>query len=66
MLELPWQCVSNEYPQPMLWSKNKKKIGITLQTPVLLIKVGFKGVFISQTCFPDGFASWDVTRYMVL
>ena len=31
-----------------------RKIGIPLQTPVLpYIKVGFKGVFIARTCFPD-------------
>ena len=30
---------SNEYPQFMFWSKNKK-IGIPLQTPVLLYKSG--------------------------
>ena len=31
-----------------------RKIGIPLQTPVLLyIKVGFKGVNISRTCLPD-------------
>ena len=33
---------SNEYPQSMFWSKNKK-IGIPLHTPVLLYKNGFKG-----------------------
>ena len=32
-----------------------RKIGIPLQTPVFIIKVGFKGVymFFSWTCFPD-------------
>ena len=31
-----------------------RKIGIPLQTPVLLYKSGvFKGVFIARTCFPD-------------
>ena len=30
------------------------KIGIPLHTPVLLnMKVGFKGVYILRTCFPD-------------
>ena len=43
---------SNEYPQSMFWSKNKK-IGISLHTPVYCIKVGYKGVFISLTCFTD-------------
>ena len=30
-----------------------RKIAIPLQTPILLIKVGFKGVYIARTCFPD-------------
>ena len=31
-----------------------RKIGIPLYTPVLLyIKVGFQGVFLARTCFPD-------------
>ena len=52
-LEPPRRGGSNEYPQSMFW--------IRLHTPVLLyitltcyIKVGFKGVCISRTCFPDG------------
>ena len=54
-LEPPRRGGSNEYPQYMFWSKNKKKgIHVPLQTPVLLYhrKVGFKGVFIARTCFP--------------
>ena len=44
---------SNEYPQSMFWSK-KKKIDVPPHTPVLLyIKVGFEGVYLSRTCFPD-------------
>ena len=31
---------SNVYPQTMFWSKNKKKIGIPLPTPVFLYKSG--------------------------
>ena len=30
-----------------------RKICIPLHTPVLLYKTGFKGVFISRTCFSD-------------
>ena len=30
-----------------------RKIGIPLQTLVYYIKVGFKGVYIARTCFPD-------------
>ena len=37
----------------MFWSKNKRKIDIPLQTPDFIIKVGFKGVYFSRTCFPD-------------
>ena len=34
---------SNEYPKSMFCSKNKKKIGIPLQTPFLLYKSGVQG-----------------------
>ena len=44
---------SNEYPKSMFWSKIRKKIGIPLYRPVLLYKVGFKGIYFSWTCFPD-------------
>ena len=30
-----------------------RKIGISQHTPVFYIKVGFKGVYIARTCFPD-------------
>ena len=39
-LEPPQRGGSNEYPQSMFWSKNKKKTGKFLQTPVLLYKSG--------------------------
>ena len=41
-LEPPRRGGSNEYPQSMFWSKNKK-IGFPLQTPVLLYKIEVKG-----------------------
>ena len=41
-LEPPQRGGSNEYPQSMFWSKNKK-IGIPLHTPVLLYKRGVQG-----------------------
>ena len=44
--------VSNEYPQCMFLSKNKNN-RFTPAYPFFYIKVGYKGVFISQTCFPD-------------
>ena len=43
-LEPPRRGSSNEY-----WSKNKKY----RYTPAYPSLVGFKGVFIARTCFPD-------------
>ena len=48
-LEPPRQGSSNEYPQSMFWSKNKKN----RYTPVLICKSGYKGVFIARICFLD-------------
>ena len=55
---------SNKYPQSMFYSKKKKKrkIDIPLHTPVLLqyIQVGYKGVYITQTCYCDDLLHvWD-------
>ena len=44
---------SNEYPQSMFWSKNKKKKVYPCIPQFFYIKVGFTGVYISGTCFPD-------------
>ena len=52
-LEPPRQGSSNEYPQSMFWSKNKKNRYTPATTIFFYIKVGFKGVFIARTCFPD-------------
>ena len=52
MLEPPRRGGSNEYPQSMFWSKNKKN-RYTPANPFYYIKVGFKGVFIARICFPD-------------
>ena len=30
-----------------------RKLDKPLQTPVFYVKVGFKGVYIARTCFPD-------------
>ena len=38
-----------------------KKLGIYLQTPVYYIKVGYNGVYISRTCFPDVYMSFNNT-----
>ena len=54
-LEPPRRGGSNEYPQSMFWSKNKKN-RYTPANPsftTLYIKVGFKGVYIIRTCFRD-------------
>ena len=52
-LEPPRRGGSNEYPQSMFSSKNKKN----RYTPPYpsFAKVGFKGVYIARTCFPDVF-----------
>ena len=51
-LEPPQRGGSNEYPQSMFWSKNKKNM-YTRVNPTFYIKVGCKGVFITRTCYPD-------------
>ena len=48
-LELPRRGGSKEYPQSMFWNKNR----YTPAYPSFTVKVGFNGVYISQTCFPD-------------
>ena len=55
-LEPPLRGGSNEYPQSMFLSRNKKfKIIYTPVNPQFYcIKVGFKGVEIMKTCFRDG------------
>ena len=47
-LELPWPGGSNKYPQCMFWIK---KIRYTPANPFFYIKVGYKGVYISQNVF---------------
>ena len=43
-LELPWQGDSNEYPQPMFLSRNKKNNVYPCKPQFYYIKVGYKGV----------------------
>ena len=52
-LEPPRRGGSNEYPQSMFWSKHKKKKVYPCIPQFYFIKVGFKGVYIARTCFPD-------------
>ena len=37
----------------MCFGSKIRKIGIPLNMPYRYIKVGFKGIYISRTCFPD-------------
>ena len=52
-LEPPRRGGSNEYPQSMFWSKNKKNRYTPAYPSFANIKVGFKGVYITRTCFHD-------------
>ena len=45
-LEPPWRGGSNEYPQSMFLSKNKKNNVYPCKPKFYYIKVGFKGVKI--------------------
>ena len=50
-IEPPRRGGSNEYPQCMFWIKNK----VYPCTPQFFnIKVGFKGLYITRTCYPEG------------
>ena len=51
-LELPRRGGSNKYPQSMFRSKNKTHV-YPCKTHFYYLKVGYKGVYISRTCFPD-------------
>ena len=52
-LEPPRRGGSNVYPQSMFWRNNKKNIYTPANPSFFYIKVGFKGVYITRTCFPD-------------
>ena len=52
-LEPPRRGGFNENPQSMFWSKNKKNRYTPEYSPFYYIKVGFKGVYIARTCFPN-------------
>ena len=56
---------SNEYPQSMFKSKNKK-ILYTPVAPFYYTKVGCKGAFISRTCYPDVGVRLESDRIVVL
>ena len=52
-LEPPRRGGSNEYPQSMFLSRNKKNNVYPRKPQFYYIKVGFKGVKIIQACFRD-------------
>ena len=56
-LEPPRRGGSNEYPQSMFWSKNKKnRYTPAYPSPFAIQKWGLRG-YIARTCFPDGLAN---------
>ena len=59
-LEPPRRGGSNEHPQSMLWSKNKKNRMYHFKHQFFHIKVGLKGVFIAQICLPDDSPVYNV------
>ena len=52
-LEPPRRGGSNEYPQSMFLSRNKKCNVYPCKPQFYYIKLGFKGVKIIQACFRD-------------
>ena len=54
-LDPPHRDGSNEYPLSMFWIKKIREICIP---QFYYIKVGFKGVYIARTCFPDEFSQF--------
>ena len=54
-LEPPWRGGSNEYPQSMFLSRNKKNNVYPCKPQLYYIKVGFKGVKNILACFRDVF-----------
>ena len=55
LLELPQGRGSNEYPQSMFLSRNKKNNVYPHKPQFYYIQVGFKGVKIIYVCFCDGY-----------
>ena len=67
-LEPPRRGSSNGYSQFMFWKENKKNMYTpAYNTQFCYIKVGYKGVYITQKCYPDGkiesVRSCSVIRY---
>ena len=53
LLEPPRRGGSNKYPQSMFSSRNKENNVYPYKSQFYYIKVGFKGVKITQACFCD-------------
>ena len=58
LLKAPRRCGSNEYPQSMFLSRNKKNNVYPCKPQFYYIKVGFKGVKIIYAYFPSGNSSF--------
>ena len=58
-LEPPQRGGSNEYPQSMFLSKNKKNNVYPCKPQFYYVKLGFKGVKIIYACFRDAVAITD-------
>ena len=52
---------SNEYPQSMFWIKKIRKISIPCKPQLCSIKVAFKGVYMTRTCFLMLFCYFQIT-----
>ena len=65
-LEPPRRGGSNEYPQSMFWSKNKKNRYTPANPSFFYIKVGFRGVKITRTCFHDEILSYPQAKTKIL
>ena len=55
---------SNEYPQSMFWSKNKKNRYAPAYPSFKSDKSGFKGVYIARACFPDAEREKEKRKYL--
>ena len=64
-LEPPCRGGSNEYPQSMLLSRNKKNNVYPCKPQFYYIKVGLKGVKIILVCFRDGCTCPNQTVYLI-
>ena len=52
-LESPRRGGSNEYPQSMFWNINKKNKNTLANPKFCYIKVGYKWVYITRTCYRE-------------